>query len=146
MTEMQAAAWAEATRNGFKAGANNSVTVVPSVATPAGSAVAVVDVEVRREVPLFMLAIFKEDEQIIAAGAGSNAVRPLESSRVRRSSIVGPAGVGSPSPKNAVAEPRYSGSRSIWPCSLPSDPIAAGRSDWSHARSRKPGSLRSRST
>jgi hypothetical protein len=74
MTAMQAAALAEATRNGFKSGPNNSVTVVPSTATPVGTAVAVVDVEVRREVPLFMLAVFKEEEQIIAAGASGGTL------------------------------------------------------------------------
>jgi hypothetical protein len=74
MTAMQAAALAEATRNGFKTGPNNSVTVVPSTATPAGTAVAVVDVEVRREVPLFMLAVFKDEEQVIAAAASGGTL------------------------------------------------------------------------
>ncbi len=69
MTEMTAAAVAEAVRNGFMAGPNNQVIVSASTGGPVGNAVPVVDVEVRRAVPLFLMAVFRSDDQVIAAAA-----------------------------------------------------------------------------
>ena len=69
LTEMAAAAMAEAVRNGFETGPNNQVIVSASAGAPVGNATPVVDVEVRRAVPLFMMAVFRSDEQVIAAAA-----------------------------------------------------------------------------
>ena len=69
LSEMTAAALAEAIRNGYESGPNNQVIVTAAAGGPVGGATPIVDVEVRRAVPLFMLAVFRDDEQIIAAAA-----------------------------------------------------------------------------
>ncbi len=71
LTEMTAAAMTEAVRNGFLSGPNNQVIVNASASGPVGNAVPVVDVEVRRAVPLFMMAVFRSSEQVISAAASA---------------------------------------------------------------------------
>ena len=69
LDDMTAAALAEAIRNGYEPGPNNQVIVAAATGGAVGGATPVVDVEVRRAVPLFMLAVFRNDEQVIAAAA-----------------------------------------------------------------------------
>ncbi len=69
LTEMAVAAMAEAVRNGFEAGPNNQLIVNASTGGPIGNATPIVDVEVRRAVPLFVMAVFKDEQQVVAAAA-----------------------------------------------------------------------------
>lgn len=69
LSEMTAAALAEAVRNGFVAGPDNQVAVTASSGPPVGITTPVVDVTVRRAVPLLLMSLFRDDRQIIAAHA-----------------------------------------------------------------------------
>ena len=69
LTEQAAAALAEAIRNGYAAGPNNQLIVNASTAAAVGISTPIVDVEVRRAVPLFIMAVFKDEEQVVAAAA-----------------------------------------------------------------------------
>ncbi len=69
LTEQAAAALAEAIRNGYEAGPNNQLIVNASAVAAVGISIPIVDVEVRRAVPLFILAVFKDEEQVVAAAA-----------------------------------------------------------------------------
>ena len=69
LTDQAAAAYASAVRNGYTAGPNNQLIVNASAAAASGGSVPIVDVEVRRAVPLFVMAVFKNEEQVVAAAA-----------------------------------------------------------------------------
>ncbi len=69
LSEQTAAALAEAVRNGYVAGPNNQLNVIASIVAPVGTSTPIVDVEVRRAVPLYFMAVFQDEEQIVAAVA-----------------------------------------------------------------------------
>ena len=74
LTEMAAAALADAIRNGYEAGPNNQVNVTASAGGPVGNSTPVVDVEVRRAVPLFVMSMF-----IFTPTTGSIQLSPTKS-------------------------------------------------------------------
>ena len=69
LTEMATAALADAVRNGYVAGPNNHVIVTASRGGPMGNVTPIVDVVVRRAVPLFVMTAFKNEQQVITATA-----------------------------------------------------------------------------
>ena len=69
LSEQAAAAYASAVRNGYTTGPNNQLIVNASTAAAVGTSTPIVDVEVRRAVPLFVMAVFKNQEQVVAAAA-----------------------------------------------------------------------------
>ena len=69
LADQQTAAMVEALRNGYVAGPDNQLNVTASTAPVVGVTTAIVDVEVRRAVPLFVMAVFRDEEQVVAAVA-----------------------------------------------------------------------------
>lgn len=97
-TTMEAAARAEALRNGYVDVPENTFTIVtPSTVPPVtGTSNPVVDVLVRREVPIYMLGWFLADETKVAASAtgglrnlGTNCVISLHKTAARAVEFVG---------------------------------------------------------
>jgi len=77
LDEIEAAVREEAVRNGYEDVAANQITVADVSGPPSGSAVPLIEVVVRRSVPLYFAGIFLEGDGIAIAARAVSGVRNL---------------------------------------------------------------------